>query len=179
MPLVEEKEWQYSETSTLQRNVPLIRIGKKISVGGVEGRVLSSDLGESRLAWNNKVLQASMLANTVFSPPIPLLVEDKIPELKKSRDEEFILAKTWKGHFESFGRSRGATATLSQRRLVSSPGTDEINGVETILRVSIEGSKEDVPIEVRTWFERGVGIVSQVQRTNRTQIVRLDKIGSK
>ena len=139
--------------------------------------MLTSELGESRLAWNKKTLQASMLANTVFIPPIPLLVEDKIPEGKTSRDDEFVAAATWKGHFESFGKSRGATATLGQRRTTISNG--EIKVVETVLRIQIEGVRDDVPIEVRTCFERGVGIVKQEQRTNRLLIVGLDKIGNK
>jgi hypothetical protein len=179
MPLVDEKEWQYTENSTFQRNVPTVKIGRKISVGGVEGRVLTSELGESRLAWNKKTLQASMLANTMFNPPIPLLIEDKIPEGKTSRDDEFSGVTTWKGHFESFGKSRGATATLSQRRTTTLLTTGETKVVETVLRISIDGSKDDVPIEVRTCFERGVGIVRQEQRTNRLQIVDLQKIGSK
>ena len=31
MPLVDDKEWQYTETSTFQRNVPTVKVGKKIS----------------------------------------------------------------------------------------------------------------------------------------------------
>lgn len=178
MPLVDEKEWVYSESSTFQSNVPTIKIGKKVSVGGIEGRILTGELGESRLAWNKKVLQASMLANTVFNPPIQLLDEDKIPERKKTRDDEFVRAANWTGHFESFGKSRSATATLFQRRAVITLSTGETNVVETVLKIQIAGSKDDVPIEVRTLFERGVGIVKQEQRTNRTFIVGLDKIGS-
>jgi predicted small lipoprotein YifL len=179
MPLVDEKEWQYSETSSFQRNVPTIKVGKKISVGGFEGRVLTGELGESRLAWSKKTLYASMLANTIFNPPIPLLVEDKIPEKKKSREDELVRADSWDGHFESLGKTRGATATLSQRRVTVQLTSGETNVVETVLRVQIDGAKGDVPIEVRTWFERGVGIVRQEQRTNRTLIVGIEKIGSK
>ncbi len=179
MPLVDEKEWQYSETSSFQRNVPTVKVGKRVSVGGVEGRVLNGDLGESRLAWNKKTLQASMLSNTMFNPPIPILVEDKIPERKKSKDEEFIRAENWTGHFESYGKSRRATATLSQRRTTITLTSGETNVVETVLRVQLAGSKDDIPIEVRTCFERGVGIVKQEQRTNRTLIMSMDKIGSK
>lgn len=177
MPLVDDKEWQYTETSTFQRNVPTVKVGKKISVGGVEGRVLTSELGESRMAWNKKTLQASMLANTMFIPPIPLLVEDKIPDRKKNRDDEFVPAISWKGRFESFGRVRGAAAILSQRRTMTTLASGETAVVETVLKIQVEGSKDDVPIEVRTSFERGVGIVSQEQRTNRSLIVGINKIG--
>jgi hypothetical protein len=177
MPLVDEKEWKYSTLSDFQRNVPVIKIGKKISVGGVEGRVLTGDLGESRLAWDGKKLVASMMANTIFNPPIPLLSEDKIPEKKKNREEEFVPSETWAGKFENLGKIRDAKATLSQRRTVVQLTSGEANVVETVLKVQIEGMKDDVPLEVRTWFERGVGIVRQEQRTNRTLIVGIEKIG--
>ena len=179
MPLVDEKEWQYSEMSSFQRNVPIIKIGKKISVGGVEGRVLTGDLGESRLAWNNKRLVASMMANTMFNPPIPLLAEDKIPDKKKSREEEFVPAVEWSGSFESLGKTRKAKATLSQRRTTIQLTSGDTSVVETVLKVQIDGVKDDVPLELRTWFERGVGIVRQEQRTNRMLIVGIDRIGKK
>lgn len=177
LPLVDEKQWSYSVVSSFQNNVVAVKVGNKISVGGVEGRVLHSGLGESRLAWNNKKLMASMLANTVFIPPIPILLEDKIPEKKKSRDAEFVIADTWKGQFESLGKVRKATATLSQRRSTIQLTTGETNVVETVLKVQIEGAKDDVSLELRTSFERGKGIVKQEQWTNRTQIVSMELIG--
>ena len=179
MPLVDDKEWQYSTLSDFQHNVPVIKVGKKVSVGGVEGRVLTSDLGESRFAWDKNRLVASLMANTVFNPPIPILVEDKIPERRKSREEEFVPAEEWSGSFESLGKTRKAKATLSQRRTVVQLSTGETNVVETVLKVQIDGLKDDVPLELRTWFERGVGIVRQEQRTNRTLIVGIDRIGKK
>ena len=179
MPLVDEKEWSYSEFSTFQRNVPVIKVGKKISVGGVEGRVLTSDLGESRLAWDGKKLVASMLANTIFNPPIPLLVEDKIPDKRSTREEDYVPADDWTGHFESLGKVRSARAILSQRRTVIQLNSGETNVIETVLKVRIEGAKDEVPLELRTWFERGGGIVRQEQRTNRTLVVGIDRIGKK
>jgi hypothetical protein len=179
MPLVDEKSWLYTETSSssLQRNVPEIKVGKKISVGGVEGRVLTGDLGESRLAWNKHQLVASMLANTTFNPPITLLVEDKIPSRKKGHEDEYVRAFDWAGHFESLGKTRGAKAILTQRRTFLQLNSGESEVVETVLKVQIEGAKDDVPLEVRTWFQRGVGIVKQEQRTNRNFIIGIDKIG--
>ncbi len=179
MPLVEGREWSYSEKSSFQDNVPTIKIGKKISVGGFEGRELKSELGESRLAWNGKKLVASMLANTTFNPPIPLLLEDKIPEKKKSREEAFIPADVWSGSFESLGKRRNAKATLSQRRSTVQLLTGETEVVETVLLVQIEGTKDGMPLELRTWFERGVGIVRQEQRTNRNHVVGIEKLESK
>ena len=177
MPLVDDKEWSYSEMSSFQQNVATIKVGKKISVGGVEGRVLTGELGESRMAWDKKRLIASMMANTSFNPPIPLLVEDKIPDKKKSREEEFVPVEELPITFESLGKIRKAKATLSQRRTTLQLTTGETQVVETVLKVQIDGVKDDVPLELRTWFERGVGIVRQEQRTNRNFVVGIEKIG--
>jgi len=174
LPLVDEKEWSYIEKSSFQDNVVNLKVGNKISVGGVEGRVLNSELGECRMAWDGKKLIASMLSNTVFIPPIPLLLEDKIPEKKKDRDAEFVTADVWSGSFESLGKVRKAKATLGQRRGTLQMASGEVSVVETVLKVEIDGVKDDVPLELRTWFERGKGIVRQEQRTNRMLIVGLE-----
>ncbi len=179
MPLVDEKEWSYLEKSNFQENVATIKVGKKVSVGGFEGRVLTSELGESRLAWDSKRLVASMLSNTTFVPPIPLLVEDKIPEKRKSREEEFVPVEELPVTFESLGKTRKAKATLSQRRTIVQLPTGETNVVETVLKMQLDTPKNDVVLELRTWFERGVGIVRQEQRTNRLLIVGIEKIGNK
>ena len=179
MPLVDEKEWSYIEKSSFQENVTSAKVGKKVSVGGVEGRVLTTELGESRLAWNKKRLVASMLANTTFIPPIPLLVEDKIPEKKKSREEEFVPVEELPVKFESLGKTRNAKATLSQRRTTVQLATGETSVVETVLKVQLDGTKDNVVLELRTWFERGVGIVRQEQRTNRMLVVGIEKVGNK
>ena len=72
-----------------------------------------------------------------------------------------------------------AKAILSQRRTVIQLSSGDASVVETVLKVQIEGVNDEVPLEVRTWFERGVGIVRQEQRTNRMLIVGIDKIGKK
>ena len=172
-PLIDEKEWSYVVTSSFQGNYVHLKVGKKVSVGGVEGRVISGELGESRLAWNQHKLIASMLSNTMFIPPIPLLEDDKIPDKKKDRESEFVMADEWTGTFESLGKVRKAHATLEQRRSTIQINSRDENVVETVLKVQIEGSKDDVPLELRTCFSRGKGIVSQEQRTNRMLIVGL------
>lgn len=174
LPLVDEKEWSYIARSSFQDNVVNLKVGNRISVGGFDGRVLTSELGESRMAWDNKRLVASMLSNTIFIPPVPLLVEDKIPDKKKDREAEFVPAEEWTGSFESLGKVRKAKATLSQRRSTLQLTTGEVNVVETVLKVQIDGAKDEVPLELRTWFERGKGIVRQEQRTNRMLIVGLE-----
>lgn len=174
LPLVDEKTWQYAVTSNFQNNVATIKVGPKVSVGGFGGRTLTSELGESRVAWDRHRLVASMMANTIFNPPIPLLVDDKIPDKKKNREAEFVPVEEWTGTFESLGKSRHAKATLSQRRSTLQMTVGEVNVVETVLKLQIDGMKDDVPLELRTWFERGRGIVRQEQRTNRTLIVGLE-----
>lgn len=174
LPLVDEKAWSYTSKSAFQDNVVNLKVGSKVSVGGITGRVLASELGESRVAWDNHRLIASMLSNTVFIPPIPLLVDDKVPDKKKGREGDFVPVEEWSGTFESLGKVRRAKATLSERRSTLQLTFGETNVVETVLRVQIDGMKDDSALELRTWFERGKGIVRQEQRTNRELVVSLE-----
>lgn len=56
--------------------------------------------------------------------------------------------------------------------------TGETSVVETVLKVQLDGTKDNVVLELRTWFERGVGIVRQEQRTNRMLVVGIEKVGN-
>lgn len=174
MLLKEGKEWSYQVKSGFRDSVVTLKVGKPISVGGLRGFAINSDLGESRFAWDGRTLVASKLANTVFVPPIPILAEDKIPDKKNARENEFVPAITWKGRITSFGKSRTATGGLSQRRSMLQTVTGDIAVVETVVKLDIGA----IPMELRTWFQRGTGIVKQEQRTNRKWLVGLELLRS-
>lgn len=175
MPLTEGREWSYSVKSGFQNNVVTLKVTDKVNVGDYNGSILSSPIGESRLAWAASTLLASQFANSRFNPPVPILNESKIPPKKKTRDNEFVQVDTWKGRIESFGKSRVATGRLLQRRSTVGLITGQVSAVETVLELTIDKSV----IEVRTWFERGKGIVRQEQRTERNQVVSLELLNSK
>ncbi len=174
MPLVDEKQWTYNVVSNFQNNVQKFTVAGHTSVGGVDGRVISSEMGESRLAWDRRKLICSEMGSTVFIPPIPIFMEDKIPEKKKGRESELMPATDWSGTFQALGKTRHAKGILSQSRGVLQSQNGDLDVVETVFKVQIEGAKDDVPLEIRTWFARGIGIVRQEQRTDRNLVVSLE-----
>jgi hypothetical protein len=175
LPLWEGNEWTYSTRTAFQNPASVIKVGPKVAVGSVEGRVLSGNFGESRMAWDGPRLIVSQLSNSRFSPPIPLFREDKIPDKKKQREQEFVNVDAWKGRVESFDQSRSATAILQQRRSQIDRNGRKVNVVESLLTITLGKSE----IEIRTVFERGKGILRQEQRTNRNLVLSLDLLRSK
>jgi predicted small lipoprotein YifL len=175
LPISENREWTYATRTAFNKPNSSIKVGPKIAVGKIEGRVLLGDLGESRVAWDGPVLIASQLANARFNPPIPMFREDKLPASKKQREEEFVVVDRWKGKMDSFDQSRLATAALSQRRTVIEVLGKKTNVVESLLMITLGKSE----IEIRTLFERGKGIVKQEQRSNRNLVVSIELIDMK
>lgn len=175
LPLSEGAKWTYAVTTTFRTPVTDLKVGPKTTVGNTSGRVLSSPLGESRLAWDGPKLIVSQLANCRFNPPITLFREDKIPEKKKQRSQEFVDVDEWKGRLESFDVSRPATGALSMRQSKLTIRKKEVSTVETKVLIKTEKGE----MEIRTWFERGVGIVKQEQRTNRNLLVSMELLRSK
>lgn len=170
LPLTPGKTWTYSVRSGFQSNVVTMKVGRAKNVGEYHGRVIESPLGDSELAWAGPKLISDQFANSRFSPPICIFNEAKIPAKKKPRDNEFVEVETWNGRIESFGVQRSAKAKLRQRRssILLSSGQTQV--VETVLEIELKSGK----IEVRSWFERGKGIVRQEQRTLRNFVVSME-----
>lgn len=168
MPLTKGKEWGYEVRAGFQRNISTLRVVEPTAVGAVKGWRLVGSLGESRMAWKDSKLVVSEFANCRFSVPIPILDTAKIPAKSKSQGEAFSQAHTWKGKMESFGATRPCGAILRQRQTKLQGNKADL--VQTILELSVSGST----MEIRTWFERGKGIVKQEQRTNGNLVVAMD-----
>ncbi|MDH4389284.1 MAG: hypothetical protein QE269_11235 [Fimbriimonas sp.] len=168
MPLAKGKEWGYEVRAGFQRNISTLRVVEPTAVGSTKGWRIVGSLGESRMAWKDTKLVVSEFANCRFSVPVPLLDTAKIPQKSKSQGDAFTQAHTWKGKIESFGITRPAGAILRQRS-TKLPG-NKAELVQTILELSIGGAN----MEVRTWFEKGKGIVKQEQRTNGSLVVAMD-----
>lgn len=175
LPLWEGNEWTYATRTSFQNPSSVLKVGPKIAVGSVEGRVLSGSFGESRMAWDGPKLIASQLSNSRFNPPIPLFREDKIPEKKKQREQEFVNVDEWKGRVESFDSARSGSALLQQRRSQLDVNGRKLNVIESLLTISLGKSE----IEIRTIFERGKGILRQEQRTNRNLVLSIEMLRSK
>ena len=168
MPLSKGKEWGYEVRAGFQRSISTLRVVEPSAVGSVRGWRLVGSLGESRMAWKDTKLVVSEFANCRFSVPVPLLDTAKIPAKSKSQGDSFAQAHTWKGKIESFGITRPADAVLRQRQTKLDGNKADL--VQTILELSVGEAK----MEIRTWFERGKGIVKQEQRTNGNLVVAMD-----
>ncbi|MEI7576070.1 MAG: hypothetical protein WCK51_04195 [Armatimonadota bacterium] len=168
MPLAKGKEWGYEVRAGFQRNISTLRVVEPSAVGSVKGWRLVGSLGESRMAWKDSKLVVSEFSNCRFSVPVPILDTAKIPAKSKSQGDAFSQAHTWKGKMESFGVIRPCGATLRQRQTKLEGNKADL--VQTILELSVGGAT----MEIRTWFERGKGIVKQEQRTNGNLVVAMD-----
>jgi hypothetical protein len=148
MPLQAGKRWTYLVTNSMtmdQKIRSTVQVKRVIPVGGVPGYELVSALGTSRLAWRGPELIASQMANTTFEPAIPLLGP------VGSR-------RSWQGYVRTLGRAEAARATLETK----ADRLGERRTQKSTLRLSLPGRL----VLVESWFEPGVGLVRQEQRTD-------------
>jgi hypothetical protein len=162
MPLEKGREWKYLISTPSGSSVASMTVVEKIRVGLTMGWKISGDKGENRLAWSGAELVASELSAAQFDPPITLL---------KANSE----SETW--HWEGVCRSRGfeakATADCDQKAdKIKIAGSDRVC-LLSVLRLRFR----DSIIELRTWFQSGVGVVRQEQRMDGKLMVALEWIG--
>lgn len=164
MPLDQGRSWTYRIFNGVLHYVEPVEVKGVVPVGPVEGAVLTGPMGTSHLAWQNETLYASRLANAGFYPPIPLVIDNGG---KKA-------SLNWRGSVEAFGEVRDARATFTQERVPVLQGGSRYFVTKTEMKiVAVEGGKPPTEMELTTSFRTGVGIVEQVQRTNRDHIVTL------
>lgn len=158
MPLRSGLTWTYSYQDAAEL-VSRFRIAGRAPVGHAEGWRLSSDIGESRLAWTGGRLMASMLAGTVYDPPLPLLS----PAQAASADSEKQPAPVkWKGQVLAAGAWKPATASLTQVRLAKEDRDLQIvrgstRGMRSRLELVLDGKKQ----VLETTYVSRVGVVRQ------------------
>jgi hypothetical protein len=174
MPLQPGKKWLYSVSSGLLKDVVTVQVSGRQSVAGLEGYVLLSDFGRTTLAWQDQTLVASELANSRFSPPIPILNVAKIPGMNTPKDDPLVVCGTWSGKVETPGKLQPAMAKLRQRTTVLEARGGSRKCAESVAEISIGKAS----VELRTWFAPNEGIVSQEQYSNRRIVLRLDLINS-
>jgi hypothetical protein len=158
-----------------QKDIATVKVQERKTVGTLEGFQLKGEYGNSSMAWSGPTLYVSEFANARFSPPLPILDPNILPKKSSSRDAEYATAAEWKGKVESFGKIRSATAVLKQRKSTVNVSARSVATIESLVEIKVGNST----IDVTTWFEKGQGIVRQVQHTNGTQLVELELIQSK
>lgn len=150
MPLRVGNEWSYNVKTGLPESVASVKVSRELPVAGQAGYELNSPMGVSRLTWKGELLVATVIGNSRFNPPLPLL--NSIDQKQTTK---------WVGRMYAQGRTYEATATLTQE---PSPLTREgrkHQAVKTVLLIRLP-SRE---LEVQTWYAPGIGILNQVQRT--------------
>lgn len=162
MPLEQGREWKYLVSTSSGSSVASLAVIEKARVGLTTGWRISGEKGDLRLAWNRQRLVASELSAAQFDPPITLIKTD-------------AKAGSWKWHGTI--RSRGFEAA-STAECLQQPDRIKIAGNEracllTIIRLQFRGNN----IELRSWFQDGIGIVRQEQRVDDKLIVALEWIG--
>jgi len=150
MPLEVGKTWNYVTRAGFNTFVEPVKVTRELAVAGAQGYELVGPLGASRLAWKGDTLYAFQTANARFIPAVPLLVPGR---------KEMV----WRGRMESNGVIVPATAHVSHSEEKIKIGGREIPTTLSTVIVQIP----DKGIELKTWFQSGVGIVQQEQRTNR------------
>ena len=138
-----------------------VKVLRKVPVDGVTGYELGGNMGVSRLAWKNGVLEAAQLPNATFNPPIPMLIGGRT----KARKE-------WKGMIGAMGRGTAATAILIQEPDQQMFSGRSVNTTKSTLTV-VSGPQTT---ELVTWFQNGEGPIIQEQRTDNRLIVKFEKI---
>jgi len=161
-PLSVGRTWSYMVDSGFgTTRVEEVKGMRKVPVDGVTGYELGGNMGVSRLAWKDGVLEAAQLPNATFNPPIPLLVGG----VTKARKE-------WKGMIGAMGRGSQATAVLVQEPDKQMSDGRTVNTTKSTLTV-LSGAQKT---ELVTWFENGEGPIRQEQRTNELLVVKFEKI---
>jgi hypothetical protein len=143
------KAWVYMARTGLQSLPDNVRVTRRLSVDGVEGVELMGDLGVSHVAWSGSRLITDQMAGCRFLPPLPLLAvgEDQA---------------SWRGWVYSGAKREPWKAQISSQ----SAKLDVLGTMANTVCSSVDMSSGPLRLQVKTWFEPGVGIVRQEQRTN-------------
>lgn len=145
MPLGPNDEWEYEVHIDFVASTEMLRVARPAPVGSIEGWLLESGMGDSRMAWDGDVLLAAELAGTVYAPPIPLLATGD---------------KAWRGVVMTTSSRTAGTARLQRSDEKLHVGIRDYDCAKTVL--TLESSGETV--QLTTWFFPGLGILRQEQR---------------
>jgi hypothetical protein len=159
-PLKVGNKWTYKVNTGLNTFLENVDIGRTVPGEAGVTYELSGTSGTSRLSWNNGVLLATSLSGDHFNPPLPLLDGNKE-----------AASLSWSGSVYSSGKTYNASGVLTQDK-----GTFEVNSqkrkaMSTILTLKIG----DRIVKVESSYVRGMGLVSQIQRTTTGTVERFNR----
>lgn len=163
-PMKTGKHWTYQVRAGFDRRVAEVKVLRPLTVASLDGFELAGPLGVSRLAWSGGTLLAESTVNARFSPPLPILE----PSVDLTKELPRYVAK-WHGRVIVLGKERPGSAVLTERTDKIDVGSRKVSTILAIVNLTIPNGK----IELESWYEEGVGLVQQEQRTNGTRIVQL------
>ena len=191
-PMKKGKHWKYQVRSGFETRVEPVSVLRPLAVASAEGFELTGPLGTSRLGWRNGTLYADLSSNAQFIPAVPLLVpgvqhskeeQRHIDEQKKKlkagiriKKDDLIddkPAATWHGRVVVLGKERAASAVLREVAETIPLGVRNVATIHATLTVKLPNGN----IVLESWYQQGVGLVQQEQRTNGTRIVQLQLLG--
>ncbi len=162
MPLQVGNHWTYEVSMTFKSYLCEVKVVRQSSVAGEPGFVLSGPMGETQMAWKGDVLVADRFNNTYIKPAVPLLV-DTTDRVRRSLP---VVAQGIWGKLEG-------EAVLNQGPGEEIVGGRKIKVVKSELTIS---SKDGRTIKLRTHFQPGAGIATQLQWVNGELLVRLERV---
>lgn len=159
MPLEVGDSVTYTVRSGFDTRVETVSVTRRLPVAGTQGAELSGPLGSARLAWRDGILYADTAANAQFEPPLPMLAED-------GKD------RTWHGRVRTLGREQPGSAVITQRKEKIRIGSRDVETVHVTHRLRL--ARAD--IELDTWYQPGVGVVQQEQRTKGQRVLQMQQL---
>jgi len=172
MPMKVGKSWTYRVRAGFERHTVPIRVAREVTVASTTGYELASPLGVSRIAWKSGRLVGESMANARFEPAVPLL----FPNVQFEKNHPKQVA-TWHGRLLTLGVEREANATLVEQNDSVEIGTRKVPAILATLTVRLPSGLRPAVLELASWYQAGVGLVQQEQRTNGTRIVQLTLVG--
>lgn len=157
-PLKAGNTWVYEASTPIGKNVRTLRVDGPTSVGPYHGMALTSEAGETDLAWNNGTLMASKLSGVTFVPPLPLVKES-------GGKSEW----SWQGKMRTptgFFDARATMTSSPEERLV-------VGRKAKTTQVGMNIDAPGIKMEILSWYERGVGLVGQEQRNAGSLVTKL------
>ncbi len=161
MPLKVGEKRYYMARSGLKNLPDNVEVTRQVAIGDIEGYELSGNLGAAHLGWSHGRLISDQMSEVRFVPPLPILAPgDKLLE--------------WRGWVLSGDVREPAKASVTHAAARLEKGG---RPVETVVsQVDLKISNRSV--QLLTWFQAGVGIVRQEQRTNGRMDLMLEFLGS-
>lgn len=161
-PLREGEHFAYLVRTATSARLVKMHVGMRERYAGISLSRLSGE-GEWLVGWDGDRLMVGEMPLLRFETPLCLL-------------QPTVSQRTWtyEGYGYDFeGRVR-LQATISQEPYSLNPGEKKGETLRVVLTTRIRG----VPVELKTWFQKGKGIVRQEQWRNGRRIALWERVAN-